>query len=303
MTKIPFNKPPLTFEAQVNKLLDKGLIISNKKHAEHVLSIVNYYHLKSYLTFFQKEDRFINTRFEDVINLYLFDRELRGIVFDAIEVFEIAFRTRFCNIICLKYDTAFPHLDEKIFGSNSKQTNKHKDLLDSLKRELQHSKDKFIELYKKQYRNEIPPLWLAVELMSFGELSKWYNLLRNFEDKALVANSFGLRPASFKTLLLNLTNMRNFSAHHSRLWNRTLFSPIQIAPGVEIHSYINSNEESQNRIYNTLVLLLYVMDLLESEYTKNLKLALIEIIHKYNPKTDFMGFPNNWQTMSLWQTK
>ena len=60
MTKILFNKPPLTFEKQVNKLLDKGLIISNKKHAEHVLSIVNYYHLKSYLTFFLKEDRFIN---------------------------------------------------------------------------------------------------------------------------------------------------------------------------------------------------------------------------------------------------
>lgn len=48
MSKIPFNKPPLTYSQQLQKLKERGLIINNEKKTLHILESVSYYRLSGY---------------------------------------------------------------------------------------------------------------------------------------------------------------------------------------------------------------------------------------------------------------
>ena len=96
--KASYSKPPTTFSQQVDLLEQRGLVIADKAKAEFYLSQLNYYRFAAYcLPFEQDHDSHqfrAGTCFEDVFNLYIFDRELRLLVLDAIERFEVSLRTQ-----------------------------------------------------------------------------------------------------------------------------------------------------------------------------------------------------------------
>lgn len=92
-----YDKSPLTFEQQIELLCDRGLVITDKERAANYLSNISYYRLSAYMLPLKvrDSDRFIEgTTFDDVLDLYLFDREFRLLIFDVIERLEIAFRTQ-----------------------------------------------------------------------------------------------------------------------------------------------------------------------------------------------------------------
>ena len=79
--KIPFTKPPKTFAEQIQILQSHGLSIQDTAKAEFYLSQLNYYRLAAYCIPFEIDHATHQithgTTFEDVLNLYIFDRELR----------------------------------------------------------------------------------------------------------------------------------------------------------------------------------------------------------------------------------
>ena len=89
-------KVATTIQEQIVQLQARGLAIADVRRAEHFLSNISYYRLEGYWWPMQsdKQDHVFkpNSRFEDVIALYNFDRELRLLVFDVIERIEIGFR-------------------------------------------------------------------------------------------------------------------------------------------------------------------------------------------------------------------
>ncbi|MGR3221122.1 MAG: Abi family protein, partial [Candidatus Anammoxibacter sp.] len=64
-----------------------GLIIDLEDRAIDILQKVSYYRLSAFFLPFQTtSDRFNKgTKFDDIFNLYEFDRHLRGMLWDAIE--------------------------------------------------------------------------------------------------------------------------------------------------------------------------------------------------------------------------
>ncbi|TDT40206.1 Abi-like protein [Halospina denitrificans] len=76
-----FDKPPKTYDEQIEILRRRGMIIPNPDRACHYLQHMNYYRLTAYWLPFEADHashRFQpGTRFEDALNLYIFDRELR----------------------------------------------------------------------------------------------------------------------------------------------------------------------------------------------------------------------------------
>lgn len=105
-----FNKPPLTYEKQVELLLSRGLIVTDRKRAERHLANISYYRLSAYmLPYKKKEDGIIidafkeGTTWDDIYDLYVFDRKLRLLVFDAIERLEVAIRTQIIYQLSHKY--------------------------------------------------------------------------------------------------------------------------------------------------------------------------------------------------------
>jgi len=98
---VKYEKPALTFAEQADRLLARGLVAD---HTEllNVLKSVNYYRLSAYWYTFRiagdPDDRLRpETTLKMVWDRYVFDRQLRLLVMDAIERVEVAIHTQIVN--------------------------------------------------------------------------------------------------------------------------------------------------------------------------------------------------------------
>ena len=101
-----YTKQPTDITTQLSMLQQRGLIISDRDLALKLLSSISYFRLASYWKRFEIDTnthQFVNgTRLEDIISLYNFDKELRTIIFTAIQDIEVALRTRIIHFFSLR---------------------------------------------------------------------------------------------------------------------------------------------------------------------------------------------------------
>ncbi|HQO50077.1 MAG TPA: Abi family protein, partial [Bacteroidales bacterium] len=84
-----YTKTPLPFTTQIEILKKRGLQFGNEKQAAHYLSNISYYRLRAYTYPFQDNNNpdhpFIKEiNFEEIVDLYVFDRRLRLLIFNAL---------------------------------------------------------------------------------------------------------------------------------------------------------------------------------------------------------------------------
>ena len=89
-----FTKTAKTIAEQIALLKSRGLKAEDEERANHTLSNISYYRLSAYFLSFQKYKDPLHTfmpwaSFNKVLDVYIFDRELRGILLDAIERIEV----------------------------------------------------------------------------------------------------------------------------------------------------------------------------------------------------------------------
>ena len=93
-----FAKPATTHAQQVMLLRQRGMVIDDPAAAAFYLQHLNYYRLGAYWLPFEADHATHSfkpgTKFGDVLNLYVFDRELRLLVLDAIERVEVSVRSQ-----------------------------------------------------------------------------------------------------------------------------------------------------------------------------------------------------------------
>lgn len=105
--KVVFDKPAIHVVDQISLLKKKNLIVNDIDLTSHYLTTIGYYRLMIYfkpylIKTYNSEDGFKpNISFDDVLQLYIFDRELRLLVSDAIERIEVTFRTAISNTMSL----------------------------------------------------------------------------------------------------------------------------------------------------------------------------------------------------------
>jgi len=172
--------------------------------------------------------------------------------------------------------------------------------MDSFREEFDRSRETFIEHYKSKYTEpELPPIWAACEIMSFGQLSKWFQNIKLRQDRNEIAAAFKIDELVLGSFMHHLTHIRNLSAHHSRLWNRRLTFTMTIPrrPQEIVGSF---NAQADRYIYNTLVMLGYLLNVMSPGTSWPVRLR--QLIYE-NPLINpaVMGFPSNWQTLSLWR--
>lgn len=90
-----FDKPFLTIEQQVERLADAGMSGDPQIMAQR-LATVSYHRLSGYwVPFLEGDGKFKpETSFDQVWRRYVFDRQLRVLLMDAIERFEVTVRTQ-----------------------------------------------------------------------------------------------------------------------------------------------------------------------------------------------------------------
>jgi abortive infection bacteriophage resistance protein len=298
-----FIKPPISIQNQIIKLKNRGLIFNDEIKAAHYLSNISYYRLRAYTYPFQDNNdsdtpftREIS--FEDIMRLYVFDRKLRGLVFDAIEKIEVALRTKLSYIYSLRHGSHWQE-DSSLFYHQDRFQDDYKVLCEEVKR----SKETFIEHYKRKYTHPSnPPCWMTLEVASMGTLSRIYQNLKNSPEKRVIAKEFGLYDHTIlQSWIHTFSHIRNLCAHHSRLWNSRLKASIQL-PRNAVYPFLQNLDLYNNKLYASLSCIAYVLDIISpgNEFKPRL-LILIEECNLADRKD--MGFPKNWEMEPFWQTQ
>lgn len=219
-----YTKPPLTIDKQLELLKSRGVIVTDDTFALHILANVSYYRLTAYLYPFRKKDGSDmfepGTSIEKIWRYYRFDRKMRFLLIDAIERIEVAVKALLANHFTLTYG-AFGYNDITNFATKA-DVKRHSEMLTFIDTEITKSKEDFILHFKKKYdTSKGLPLWMATEIMTFGNILTFFRLMKK-KDKQVIANPFGIPEQVFETWLLSLHYIRNVCAHHGRVWNRKL---------------------------------------------------------------------------------
>lgn len=297
-----FTKPAIDLDAQIAQLRERGLSIADESRAMHYLRWVGYYRLAGYSLPLQVNynadgsHRFLDgVSFEDVLDLYVFDRKLRLAVMDAVERVEVAFRAQFSQTMSEQHG---PHwfMDAAHFQSSYD----HADFIARIKKDIGYDHAKaamrqtFIKHYYDKYGDpELPPSWMIFEVLSFGTVSLAFKHLTRQNQKS-VAKPFGLAGEVLASWLHALSYLRNLAAHHQRLWNRTYtIKPIQA-------KQYAAELQHTSRFYAQAVMTEVLLKVVSPDTKWGQRLADLLAEH---PKVDArrLGFPDDWRQRQLWQ--
>lgn len=299
-----FNKNAFTIQQQIDQLKQRGLIITDKDEADHYLSHISYYRLAGYWWPMQadKEKHVFkeNSRFADVIALYNFDRELRLLLFDVIEKIEISLRTKLIYHLSHEFDPWW-FQDTSLFNDTSELIK----TLSSFDEEIERSKDTFVKEHKKKHKDDLrfPPSWKTLELTSFGSLSKLYGNLKNtIKSKDTIAAEYGTVNHTFlPSWLQSIAQIRNYCAHHSRLWNKNLPGRPKLLPKPPNPWIADVPKENEfPMMYVHLCCMKYILDVVQPQ--NHFKARLTGLFQKY-PNVDpaALGMKPDWENEPLWQ--
>ncbi|MBA2780074.1 Abi family protein [Billgrantia kenyensis] len=292
-----FIKPATTIEQQIDLLKSRGMQVEDDAQAHHYLSHLNYYRLTAYWLPFEVDHDTHQfrpgTRFNDVLNLYVFDRELRLLLLDAIERIEVSVRAQWAYQMGHRYG---PH--SYLDAALATRGDWHARHLASLEKEVARSDEIFIQHYQSTYRQpKTPPIWAVSEVMSMGLLSRWITQLRP-SDRASIAKTYRLDQSVLKAFIRHLTYVRNLCAHHSRVWNRRFTVTMKLPTGKPAVLVPLFHPDEPRKIYNTLVMLAYCLDLISPGH--HWKQRLGTLLGQHIMDVTHMGFPPEWEQQAFW---
>ena len=302
-----FDKKATTINEQIELLKKRGLIINDVNFAKNMLSKISYYRLGEYWYVMQddKENHIFKpySYFKNVVALYEFDEELRLLLFSVISKIEIALRTKLIYHLSHEVDPWW-FQNFKLFR-NSRELVK---TLGGLEQEISRTKDITIKKHYKTHKDDqrFPPAWKSLEQTSFGGLSKLYgNLKTNIKSKDTIAVEFGaVNHTYLPSWLQSISQIRNFCAHHSRLWNKNLPGTVKLLSNPP-HPWISKKEDVPKqhefqKLYIHLCIMKYLLNRIDPE--NNFTGQLIKLFEKY-PIVDknALGMKYNWFNEPLWK--
>ncbi len=297
MAKIPYTKPATAYAEQLQQLKDRGMQIANEPKVLHLLESISYYRLSGYwhpLLADKQTHRFKKgATFEMAFQLYCFDKDLRKLVIAELEKIEVAIRAKMIYVLSHKHGS-FWHTNASLF----KKAHKHAKSLSKMKEEYDRSDEEFIKAFSLKYSDVYPPAWMAMEITSFGTLSRLYENLNTTKERRDVANYFGLSDTAFESWLHSIVYLRNICAHHTRFWNRIMsISPQTLKSPSKL--WIVNTSVQNNKTYYMLSMIKYLLQTVHPNSTFTFRLK--ELLAKY-PNVDIgaMGFPTDWEMENLW---
>lgn len=296
-----------TLDEQITILRSKGLTVNDEDFAKSILLRENYFFLTGYRFLFMRsldDRRFIEgTTFEELYAMFMFDRQLRNILFKNILVVENNLKSVLSYIVSKNHGFKEKnYLNPNNFVHDSSRNRQINDLIHKMKRQIsingkQHSATNH---YLSNYG--YIPLWVVVKVLSFGIVGELFTILQ-YEDKKEIASIFRVEIDNLEEYLPLLSNYRNLCAHEDICYlNRT-----QACIGNTLyHNLLNIPKMDGEYIYgkNDLFALIIILKriLNESDFTMMLNELKYELdilsgrLHSIGTDKilDQMGFPINY---------
>ena len=155
-------------DEQIALLQSRGLHIDNLERAKSFLYNNNYYRISGYSLTLRNHDVFFeNAKFQNIIDIYEFDYNLRHILLKYIEVIEVTIKSIYSYEFSQKYGPT-EYLNNSLFSNFTK----HSEIIS--KAEQQKDARLPHEPYLKHFVEELKepiPLWAYVDLMTISNIS------------------------------------------------------------------------------------------------------------------------------------
>lgn len=325
-----YSKSWKSYSDQLDQLIDRGMVVTDRILALDYLKRIGYYRLSGYWFAFRersgalclldeysrkpkkvREERIVldifrsGTTFQNAVDLYVFDKQLRLLVMDALERVEVALRVdvshtlgRFDRFAYLKPELFHAEFSVKL-DKNSGVT-RHHEWLGKHAQLIGRSKEEFVQHNRGKYGLPLA-IWVACEVWDFGTLSTLFNGMREAEQDA-IALRYGVGNGRvFATWLRSLNYLRNVCAHHSRLWNRNIVDQPKLPPSTK-QAWVTPFEADARVRARCFLLLKITRHLLgvinpRSHWPERMKahlLAFPDLSHLSMNLTN-MGAPSGWE--------
>lgn len=286
-----YPKPWKSYEEQLNQLVARGMQVTDRERALDYLERIGYYRLSGYWFAFRERsgplvllgegggkptktkpetlvfDHFKpGATFQNAVELYVFDKQLRLLVMDALERIEVALRVDVSHT--LGQLNKFAYLKAELFHEEfsgkldrNSGLSRHHEWLSKHARLIGRSKEEFVRHNKARYGLPLA-IWVACEGWDFGTMSTLFSGMREAEQDA-IAGQYGVSNGRiFATWLRSLNYLRNVCAHHSRLWNRNMVDQPRLTPAAE-HPWVAPFEADAHAQARCFLLLTITRHLLQ----------------------------------------
>lgn len=294
-----YTKRFLTFEEQADLLISRGLIADRDDLISH-LEDVGYYRLSGYWYIHKKLDTnkfWEGTTFQRVWVTYVFDRQFRLVVLDAVERVEIYMRTQLAYLLAqetgpfgfLSRD-GLPRLSQERYERFMQKCHEAYARAKSGEPFAKHFDKKYSDLH------DLPPYWMLVNLMDFGMVVTLYKG-SSVSIRKHIANDLGISARVLDSWLVTINTVRNICAHHGRLWNRTIGNPPIIPKAEEWHC---PYDVKNDKIFGTLTILSHLLEYVapESSWRHRLLSMTLKLSIKDQER---MGFLTGWRESPFWK--
>ena len=274
--------------------------IPDRDVAERCLNHIGFHRLRAYwnpletteMTAYGRRFR-RRTSFNGVMSRYMFDQQLRSLLLEALSYIEVSAKAQWSHQLVNVYGHGeFAHRNASLF--------KAKYYHDNLQ-ELERSYRQFAS--HSGATNNNPTIEELMPAMSFGQLSKWYSSLRNRAIRRTIARNYGVGEVVLQPALHHLSKVRNICAHHDRLWDITISRGFRIPRnlGSSVEAAEAFNAEAPHKIYNTLVITAYLMEVItpNGDWPERFLDFKTGDAYRHIPDSD-MGFPDDWIDFALW---
>ncbi|MDC7287035.1 Abi family protein [Blautia schinkii] len=306
----------LTYEQQIVKLQnEKALTISDVPSAIKTLENISYYALISgYKNMFKHKPSgkyLYGVTFEEIAAFYYFDEELRTLFLKYILHVERHLKSLISYYFCEKFGE---HQSEYLNAANFNTANKNQKAVNRLVTSLARTislptHHQYIEHYAKEYHNV--PLWVAMNAITFGQLSAFYQYMPNDIQTKISKHFPGYSEKQLHQFITIIAKCRNVCAHNERLYN---FHTNDAIPNTILHNKLNIPTSKgcymlgKHDLFAVVLSLRYLIGNEEFKIFKASLTRLVKHVLKQCPHlTEIqllkeMGFPKNWGKICRYKT-
>ncbi|ANU50329.2 abortive phage resistance protein [Enterocloster clostridioformis] len=301
----------LTFSQQVESLKnEKHIEISDSQYAEKVLQRIGYFSLMGgykqlFRIPFTKKYR-PGTTFDEIVTLYQFDADLRELFLKYL----LQIERHIGNLMAYYFIEAHGISQEEYMNPNnydniSRNRSAINGLIKKLYGAVTSTEHEYVNYHRTQYGNI--PLWITTSVLTFGSLSKMYNVLPQSLRSKVCRHFPAVNQRQLERYLSVLTKYRNVCAHSERLFTYKTVDQILDTP---LHAKLDIQKKGNQYIYGKQDLFAVVIAfryLLPKEDFTNFKRSLVLKTGKLNKKLvhitesellEQMGFPDSWKNIT-----
>lgn len=291
---------------QIGILKNRGVIIKNKRLAKQLIRNVNYYNLingykEPFLQQNTAHEKYIpGTTLEEIYALYEFDRKLRIITLEYI--LEIEKQVK--SLISYCFSKVHGHKNylklENFDTQGIKKYGQVCDLLSNLYKKITLNIDKDLSVSHYVSGKNYLPLWVLVNTLSLGDISKFYsNMLQQERDDVSRRLKWGVREHQLASCLFFLSTIRNRCAHDERLYS--YLSYVDLCNNNYFY-YFRRTSNTNNYFAVMVALKMLLPNNRYQTYHEQLENLFNELdsrlftIHIKKIR-GIMGIPNNWRRL------